>query len=169
MAATTNLELMAQARTLRMQADGLESHGQSGADAAAQMRRAADEIESRAMGSALSAKFHDPTASSDPITGFFKSVPLWGWGVGLGVVGILLAGTAYRRSANPRRKRRKSNPASRVPSLADQAKGRAAIRRALKTLEREEAAAKSKSEKSEWARKIKSLRSQLAQIDWDAI
>jgi hypothetical protein len=108
-------------------------------------------------------------ASVDPVTKFFKSVPLWGWGVGLGVVGILLAGTAYRRSANPRRKRRKSNPARRVPSLADQAKGRAAIRRALKTLEREEAAAKSKSEKSEWARKIKSLRSQLAQIDWDAI
>ena len=51
MAATTNLDLMAQARALREQAQGLESHGQSGA--AAQMRQAADEIESRAMGSAL--------------------------------------------------------------------------------------------------------------------
>lgn len=107
--AGSNADLLAQAASLNEQADGMERIGQS--STAAQMRRAANEIESRAMGSALSAKFRDPTtAAGDPITGFFKSIPLWGWGVGLGVVGILLAGTAYQRSANPRRKRRRSNP-----------------------------------------------------------
>lgn len=108
MAATTNLDLMAQARSLREQAAGLESHGQSGA--AAQMRQAADEIESRATGSFLSMTFRDPTrpaTASDPISGFFSKIPVWGWGVGLGVVGILLAGTAYQRSANPSRRKRR--------------------------------------------------------------